>query len=162
MTVKNVIKDPENLTLSLVGEFAAPRQRVWRVWEDSKLLGAWWGPPGWPSTVLLYELRVDGTAHYNMQGPEGERHYGGWKFTSLEAPRSLSFDDFFADEACNPNPVLPGTKISVALDERVGVSTMTLPSRFATLEQLEQLTAMGMVEGMTAAMGQIDALLADG
>ena len=29
-------------------------------------------------------------------------------------------------------------------------------------EQMEQLVAMGMVEGMTEAMGQIDAVLADG
>ena len=36
---------------------------------------------------------------------------------------------------------------------------MTVTSRFATLEQMEQLVAMGMVEGMTGAMGQIDDLL---
>jgi hypothetical protein len=39
---------------------------------------------------------------------------------------------------------------------------MTITSRFATAEQMEQLVQMGMVEGMTAAMGQIDGLLAAG
>ena len=37
---------------------------------------------------------------------------------------------------------------------------MTVTSQFATVEQMEQLVQMGMVEGMTLAMGQIDDVLA--
>jgi hypothetical protein len=37
---------------------------------------------------------------------------------------------------------------------------MRVTSRFATLEQIEQLVEMGMVEGMTGAMDQIDEILA--
>jgi hypothetical protein len=36
---------------------------------------------------------------------------------------------------------------------------MTVTSSFATVEQMQQLVQMGMVEGMTEAMGQIDRLL---
>jgi hypothetical protein len=39
---------------------------------------------------------------------------------------------------------------------------MTIRSSFGTVEQMEQLVAMGMAEGMTEAMGQIDAILAEG
>ena len=39
---------------------------------------------------------------------------------------------------------------------------MTITSRFATADQMDQLVQMGMVEGMTAAIGQIDELLAAG
>jgi hypothetical protein len=39
---------------------------------------------------------------------------------------------------------------------------MTIRSSFRTVEQMEQLVAMGMAEGMTEAMGQIDAILAEG
>jgi Fe2+ transport system protein FeoA len=41
-------------------------------------------------------------------------------------------------------------------------TTMTVTSWFASSEQMEQLAAMGMVEGMTQAMSQIDALIATG
>lgn len=37
---------------------------------------------------------------------------------------------------------------------------MTMTSHFATVEQMEQMVAMGMVEGITAALGQIDEVLA--
>jgi uncharacterized protein YndB with AHSA1/START domain len=37
---------------------------------------------------------------------------------------------------------------------------MTILTRFEDLDQLEKISAMGMVEGMTGALGQIDALLA--
>ena len=39
---------------------------------------------------------------------------------------------------------------------------MTVTSRFASTEQMEQLVAMGMEEGLRAAMGQIDGVLAEG
>jgi hypothetical protein len=37
---------------------------------------------------------------------------------------------------------------------------MTITSSFATAEQMDQLVTMGMVEGMTEALGQIDEILA--
>jgi hypothetical protein len=39
---------------------------------------------------------------------------------------------------------------------------MTITSTFPTLEAMEQMVAMGMLEGMAGALGQIDAILADG
>jgi hypothetical protein len=38
---------------------------------------------------------------------------------------------------------------------------MTIESQFASLAGMEQLIAMGMEEGITLAVGQIDAILAD-
>ena len=38
---------------------------------------------------------------------------------------------------------------------------MSVSSVFATIEAMEQVLAMGMEEGMTLAMGQIDAILAE-
>ena len=39
---------------------------------------------------------------------------------------------------------------------------MTVTSRFASTEQMAQLVAMGMEEGLRGAMGQIDGVLAEG
>ena len=39
---------------------------------------------------------------------------------------------------------------------------MAIETQFPSLEAMEQLVAMGMEEGMVAAAGQIDAILADG
>jgi len=55
---------------------------------------------------------------------------------------------------------MPTTYARVELQESAGGTRMTVTSRFATFAQMEQLMAMGMVEGMTLAMGQIDEILA--
>jgi hypothetical protein len=39
---------------------------------------------------------------------------------------------------------------------------MSIKSEFPDLEAMEKLLAMGMEEGMTEAVGQIDAILAEG
>ena len=48
----------------------------------------------------------------------------------------------------------------MAIDERTdGGSCMTAVIRSASDEEMEQVMTMGMEEGMTAAMGQMDGLL---
>ena len=57
-------------------------------------------------------------------------------------------------------PTSEATAFRVDLEEITSGTRMRLTSSFATAEQMEQLVGMGMVEGMTGALGQIDALLA--
>ena len=95
-----------------------------------------------------------------MTGPDGEKSHGWWRFLAIDEPHSLEFEDGFADEAGVPDPAMPKTLARVDLKETADGTRMTVTSRFATVEQMEQLVAMGMVEGMTLAMGQIDEILA--
>jgi uncharacterized protein YndB with AHSA1/START domain len=43
-----------------------------------------------------------------------------------------------------------------------GKTRMSIESEFPTVEAMEQLAGMGMEEGLTQAVGQIDAILAEG
>jgi uncharacterized protein YndB with AHSA1/START domain len=162
MTVINVNTDPKALSLTVVAEFDAAVERVWQVWEDPRQLERWWGPPTWPATFEKHEFEPGGAASYYMTGPEGEKNRGWWKFTAIEAPHRLEFDDGFADE--NGEPVADmGTSHAVVTLENVGGRTrMTTLSTFESAEQLEQMLAMGMEEGLKEAMGQIDGVLAEG
>jgi len=54
---------------------------------------------------------------------------------------------------------MPTTRTRVDLIETEVGTRMTVRSTFASLEQMEQLVQMGMVEGMTQAMGQLGGLL---
>jgi uncharacterized protein YndB with AHSA1/START domain len=161
MTVINVNTDPKALSLTVVAEFDAAVERVWQVWEDPRQLERWWGPPTWPATFEKHEFEPGGAASYYMTGPEGEKSRGWWKFTAIEAPHRLEFDDGFADE--NGEPVADmGTSHAVVTLENVGGRTrMTTLSTFESAEQLEQMLALGMEEGLKEAMGQIDGVLAE-
>ena len=161
MTVVSTTQDPDALTLTLVAEFTAPRDRVWQVWSDPRQLERWWGPPTWPATFEEHDVTVGGRSRYYMTGPEGEKSRGWWRFVALDEPRSLEFEDGFSDESGEPNPAMPVIQARVDLEETGAGTRMTVTSRFASLAEMEKLVQMGMAEGMTLAMGQIDGILGD-
>lgn len=160
MSVTSVDKDFDALTLTLTADFTAPLKEVWELWADPRSLERWWGPPSYPATVEEHDLTPGGTVTYVMTGPEGEQYRGYWRVTAVDAPNSLEFDDGFADESGTPNESMPVTSSRVVLTETGTGTRMELRSRFDSREQMEQLDQMGMTEGLTLAVGQMDALLA--
>jgi uncharacterized protein YndB with AHSA1/START domain len=160
MTVIESNKDVDALTLTLVAEFAAPRERVWQLWSDPRQLERWWGPPGYPATFETYEFEPGGEAAYYMTTPEGERPRGWWRILAIDPPRRLEFEDGFANDDGSKAPGDPARGI-VTFEERDGVTRMTALTQFVSAQQLEEVMAMGMEEGMREAMGQMDALLAE-
>lgn len=162
MTVVSAVQDTEELTFTIVTDLAAPPDRVWQIWADARQLERWWGPPTWPATFTRHELVPGGTSEYSMTGPEGEKARGWWQTRSVDAPRTFEFDDGFADEDGNRDTTMPVIRGRVELEETPGGTRMSITSHFASAEHMEQMTAMGMVEGMTDAMGQIDAILTEG
>jgi len=163
MTVTDVRTDPAALTMTISAEFDAPVERAWQLWEDPRQLERWWGPPTYPATVVDHDLSVGGGVTYFMTGPEGDRHHGWWRLVAVRAPSRLEFEDGFADDAGRPNPDLPTTTTRVTLEERPGGGTrMTIETTFPSTAAMEQMAAMGMEEGMTLAVGQMDDILRAG
>ena len=160
MTVISSQKNADTLSLTVVAEFDAGVERVWQVWEDPRQLERWWGPPTWPATFDRHEFVAGGKASYYMTGPDGEKSRGWWRFTAIEAPHRLEFDDGFADENGAPIPEM-GTNHAVMRLEPIDNRTrMTMVSTFDSAESLEKVLAMGMEEGLREALGQIDGILA--
>jgi uncharacterized protein YndB with AHSA1/START domain len=160
MSVPSVHKDPETMTMTITAEFGAPVERVWQLWEDPRQLERWWGPPTYPATVVEHDLRPGGSVTYFMTGPEGDQPRGWWRVIAVEAPHRLEFEDGFADDAGNPNPDMPTMTIRVTLSEQPGSgSRMTIETTFPSRETMDQMVEMGMEEGMTSAVAQIDALV---
>lgn len=162
MTVTSVRKDPEALTMTFTAELDATVERVWQVWADPRQLERWWGPPSYPATVVDHDLVPGGRVTYFMTGPDGKEYGGWWEVLAVEPPHRLQFKDGFVDDSGTPNDAMPTTTTVVTLAEREGGGTvMTLESSFPSLEAMEQLVAMGVEEGMAAAMAQIDQILAE-
>jgi uncharacterized protein YndB with AHSA1/START domain len=160
MTVINIDKDPDTLTLTIICEFDAPIERVWMLWADPRLLERWWGPPTYPATFVDHDLTAGGSVTYFMTGPEGDKHAGWWNVTAANPPRELHLVDGFSDANGNPNTDMPTTAMAVTLDDiETGGTRMAIASTFPTLDAMEQLIAMGMEEGIASALGQIDRIL---
>ena len=159
MTVTSVETDVETLSLTLIADFAAPVEEVWALWADPRLLERWWGPPTYPATFEAHDLSPGGAVTYFMTSPEGEKHHGWWQVTEVDPPTSLGFVDGFADADGNKSVDMPLTTTQMQLSAHDGGTRMEVRSTFESAEQMDQLVTMGMVEGLTLAMGQMDAVL---
>ena len=81
----------------------------------------------------------------------------------VQPPHRLVFRDGFSNEDGTPNDELPMTTARVTIrDIGDGKTRLSIESEFPSVEAMEQLAAMGVEEGMTDALGQIDAILAEG
>jgi uncharacterized protein YndB with AHSA1/START domain len=162
MTVTAVRKNPETLTITLDAEFDASPQRVWKLWADPRQLERWWGPPTYPATVTAHDLRSGGRVEYHMTGPEGDQPHGYWEVLEADAPHRLVFRDGFANDDGTPISDMPINEVRVMISEAGGGQTrMSIESIFPSAMAMEQLIAMGMEQGLTEAVGQIDAILAE-
>ena len=162
MPVTDVKKDLDNLTLTIVADFAAPVERIWEVYADARQLERVWGPPTHPATFVDHSLTPGSRSTYFMTSPEGERFAGFWDITEVNEPKEFSFDDGFADLDFNPNPDMPVGKNVFTFTEHDGGTRATYVSTNATAEDLQMVLDMGMIEGATAAINQIDELVAAG
>ena len=160
MTVTNVDKDPEALTMTMTVELDAPVERAWQLWADPRQPERWWGPPGYPATFVDHDLTPGRRATYYMTSPEGEKHHGWWEVLAVDAPRRLEVKDGFGDDSGTPNDDMPEGRMVVTLDERDRKTVMVITSHFPSTEAMEELLKMGQEEGMVQALGQIEAILA--
>ncbi|WP_062290060.1 SRPBCC family protein [Demequina phytophila] len=161
MPITSVTKDPEALTMTVTADFAVPVQRLWDAYADPRQIERFWGPPTYPATFLRHDMAAGGRSHYEMHGPDGDVSSGYWEFIAVDAPRSFEVRDGFAREDGTPNTDMPHMRMIFSFEETAGGSRLVTTTWFNSAEELEQLLGMGMEEGMTLAMGQIDAVLAD-
>jgi uncharacterized protein YndB with AHSA1/START domain len=163
MTVTALRKSPEARTMTIDGEFDASPERVWQLWADPRQLERWWGPPAYPATFTRHDLTPGSRIEYHMTGPTGDQPRGYWDVLEADPPRSLVFRDGFANDDGTPNDDVPRNEGRVTIQEiGPGRTRMSIQFQFATAEAMDQMIAMRMDEGLTEAVGQIDAILAEG
>lgn len=159
MPVTDVKHDPDALTLTITADFAAPVARIWQIYADPRQLEQVWGPPSHPATVVDHNLVPGGRVTYFMTGPGGEKYAGYWEITAVDEPTSFAFLDGFADADLRPNPDMPVSENTYTFTEHDGGTRAVYLSKFASAEGLQQVLDMGVVEGSTSAINQIDELL---
>jgi uncharacterized protein YndB with AHSA1/START domain len=161
MPIVEVRKDPQALTMTVVAQFAAPVARVWAAYADARQLERFWGPPEWPATFVRHDFAVGGRSEYVMTGPNGETSRGYFTYLVVEAPHAFEVEDGFLGPDGTPAPGMPTMRMRFTFEPHDGGTRMVTVTTFPSIEALEQLLGMGMEEGLRAAMGQIDAVLAE-
>ncbi len=161
MPVSDVQHDLDALTLTITADFAAPVERVWQVYADPRQLERIWGPPGWPATFTAHDMTPGGRMTFYMTSPDGERYYNYWNVIDVQEPTGFRFRDGFAlDDTYAPNTEMPESTHHYTFAGADGGTRATFVSTYDSAEALEQVLAMGVVEGASAAINQVDDLLA--
>ncbi len=161
MPITSVEKDLDALTMTVIAEFAATRERLWEAYTDPRQIEKFWGPVEWPATFARHDVFVGGRSAYFMTGPDGERSAGFWEFLAVDDGKLFEVRDGFSDEHGKENPAMPSMRMTFSFEDNGDGSRLVTTTYFGSLDHLEQLLGIGMEEGMASAMGQIDHVLAD-
>jgi uncharacterized protein YndB with AHSA1/START domain len=161
MPITSVTTDPEALTMTMVGDYTVPVERLWQAWADPRQIERFWGPPGWPARFTRHDMVVGGRSEYVMTGPEGERSAGYWVVEQLEDGRWFEVVDGFAGDDGAANDEMPSMRMRMEFHPTDTGSRFVSVTTFGSLASMEQLIEMGMLEGSRAAFGQMDDVLAD-
>jgi uncharacterized protein YndB with AHSA1/START domain len=161
MSVTHVEKDPEALTMTVTAELDATVERAWQLWADPRQFERWWGPPGYPATVVDHDLRAGGQVTFFMTGDNGERHDSTWEVIAADPPRHLELRDADVDDDGRPNDGNAMTAMVITIEEHDGGgAVMAIRTHFDSRAGMEQVLAMGIEEGMCMVFSQIGAVLA--
>ena len=78
---------------SIIGmrEFDAPRDLVFAAWTDPKHLAQWWGPNGFTTTTMSFDLRSGGIWRFVMHGPDGRDYQNRITFEEIVPPERIVY-----------------------------------------------------------------------
>ena len=153
-------QDSDTLTMTFTAEFDAPVERVWNLWEDPRLLERWWGPPTWPATFTDHDVRPGGRSRLRHVRPGRGDVPRLLADGGRRAAAAVRIRERVRRRDGGAGPDMPLMVVRVDLGDRPGGGTeMTGVVAFTSAADMERILAMGMEEGMTAAMGQMDDLL---
>lgn len=161
MPITEVVSNAETLTLTVVAEYNVPVERLWDAYSDPRQIERFWGPPDWPATFTRHDMAVGGQSQYYMTGPDGTLVRGRWDMLAITPRERLELEDAFADETGAPSPDMPPMHVAIDFATTETGSRFTSVTTFASVEAMQAVIEMGVLEGITSAMGQVDGVLAD-
>ena len=112
MPITSVEKNLDDLTMTVVADFAATRERLWEAYTDPRQIEKFWGPVEWPATFTRHDVFVGGRSAYFMTGPGGERSAGFWEFLAVDDGRFFEVRDGFAGDDGEENSAIPSMRMT--------------------------------------------------
>jgi len=153
--------DKENNQIRVEREFEAPLDKVWAAYTQSHLLDQWWAPKPWQAQTKKMDFREGGYWLYAMIGPDGTKMWSRADYKSILPLKRFTGNDSFCDEEGNIDEKFPTAFWTVDFIEKPRVTRLYFEITFNEFADLEKYIEMGFKEGFTAALENLDKLLAD-
>jgi uncharacterized protein YndB with AHSA1/START domain len=72
-------------------EYDAPRALVFSAFTDPKHLAQWWGPNGFTTTTLSFDMRPGGVWRFVMHGPDGRDYQNRITYEEIVPPERIVY-----------------------------------------------------------------------
>ncbi|RXZ77578.1 alpha/beta fold hydrolase [Paenibacillaceae bacterium] len=155
-----ILKNLERRELIVERTVAIAVKLAWEGWTKPKHITRWWGPKRWTTTVYEMDVRQGGVWRYSLKSDDnsGEEAFCRAIYEEVEAPHKLVYTDSFADS--NWDIVSDSEMFTTVLfEEGIEGTRISIVTRFATSEQLDNAEALGMIEGFTDAYDRLEEYL---
>lgn len=155
-----VYRDHERRELTVERTVAMPPSLAWEGWTKPEHIARWWGPMLWTATVYEMDVKPGGVWRYSLKADDnsGEEAFCRAVYEEVNAPSRLVYTDTFADKDWN---IVENSEMSttVLFEEAAKGTKLSIVTRFATVKDLENAEAMGMIEGFTDAFDRLESYL---
>jgi uncharacterized protein YndB with AHSA1/START domain len=166
MEKTKVTKDLDNKTLIIERSFDAPKEKLWKAYSEQSWFEKWWGPEGWETTTKEFNFTPGGRIHYGMKCVDknqgewyGKESWGLMVIEAIDAGNSFSAKDYFSKEDGSIVSDKPTQRLEVEFIEENGKTRVINRSMPESVEQLEELIKMGMIQGFESQLNKLEALL---
>ena len=150
-TTFTVKKDELKVVMERV--FDAPRELVWKIISDPKMVPKWWGPERFETIVDKMDFRVGGEWRF-IHKAEGEQHSFHGIYQEIVPLEKIS--DTFNYEPIGPGHEMVETLVLEATPD--GKTKAAQTSAFKNIEDLEGMVNSGMEDGATETWERLAAL----
>jgi uncharacterized protein YndB with AHSA1/START domain len=151
-----VYAEPGKQELLITREFDAPRELVFRVWMDPKLLPEWWGPRYLSTEVDKMDVKPGGQWRFINRDAEGHAYAFHGVYHDISAPERV-IDTFEFEGLPEPGHV---TLETMKLEELPGGRTrLTTQSVFQSVADRDAALQSGMESGISDTYNRLEELL---
>lgn len=149
-------KDEASKTITVVRNFDAPVDTVWKYWTQGPLLDTWWAPKPWKAETKKMDFRQGGNWLYAMVGPDGEKNWCITDFEEIDEQKSFKSAATFCDENGNKTADFPTMYWNNTFKPSGNATTVTVVITFSTIEAMNKYLDMGFEEGFKSGLGNLD------
>lgn len=155
MSRNNLVVEREQLAFTMSRVFDAPRELVWKVCTDPKLVPQWWGSRDNETVVDKMDLRLGGAWRYVQTDGLGNVHAFNGVYTEIEPPVRLAYTFEYEPFAGH---ISTDTITFEALAN--GKTKLIARTTFNSIEDLEGMLQSGMEGGAVETWDRLEELLA--
>jgi uncharacterized protein YndB with AHSA1/START domain len=145
--------DKDKLQVHVSRVFNAPREKLWRVVNDPKLVPQWWGPARYTTKVDKMDVRVGGKWRFVHSGPDGDYAFNG-EYTEIVEPEKVVMTFEFEPMAGHIS-----TQAMTLTELEGGRTRMDVVVQYENLQDLEGMVGSGMKEGQFESYDRLDKVL---